>query len=212
LSILEILFFFFALGTLKMERQKQSVESQEPFLDSDRRHLLAPSIAPSVAPSIAPSVASSRPQSIVSFECDDDTESQSGQPPNHQTHTKRGPNTPYKGYPSEAAYLKALIEFGKESAYFESEDPLIGFYGTKTSEDYLREYAEAKAQRNAAKARRRAEKEEAKRRKSLRKGSLPTVAEAENGLEGDDGAVQPVGKRRMSKAFMGVFTRRATIA
>jgi hypothetical protein len=194
----------------EMEHQKQSKERPADSLDYDRRHLLAPSIVPSVAPSVA----SSRPGSIVSFTSDcKATENPSGHSTSYyQTQPKRRTSTPYKGYSSEAAYLKALQEFGRENEYFESNDPLIGFYGTKTTADYLREHADAKAERDAAKARRKADKEETKRRKSIAKGALPPVTEDESGLERDDGAVQPVGTRRMSKGFLRVFTRRGTMA
>jgi hypothetical protein len=193
-----------------MEQYSHIVERHAPSMESDRRHLLAPSAAPSMAPSLA----SSRPASVVSFASDcNDTESPSRHSPkNHRTQSKKSMNTPYKGFPSEAAYLKALLEFGKESEYFEPEDPLVGFYGSKTSADYMREYAEAKAERDKAKAKRRAEKDMAKKRKSIAKGVLPSVAEDDGGIEGDDEAVQPAGVRRMSKGFFGVFARRGTVA
>jgi len=84
---------------------------------------------------------------------------------------------------------------------------LIGFYGTKTAGDYLREQAEEKTERDKLKAIRRKEKEAVKRGKSEIKDSLPAVAEDEAGAKRDERDVREVGMRRMSKGFLGVFGR-----
>lgn len=48
------------------------------------------------------------------------------------------PNTSYRGFPSRQAYLETLREWAEEQLYYEADQPLIGFYGTKTPEEILR--------------------------------------------------------------------------
>jgi hypothetical protein len=186
-----------------MDPRSQAIDHHTPPGDSDRRHLLAPSVAPSVA--------SSRPASVVSFHTDvKDTSSQSSR---HSVHSKPAnrANKSHRGYPSEEAYLQALMEFGKEQEFFESDNRLIGFYGTKTVEDYLGKQAEERAIRDAEKAKRRAEKEEKKRRKSTTQNNLSIVPEDEAEIE-DSGSVRPMGNgmRRMSQSIAKVFARRGS--
>jgi hypothetical protein len=45
--------------------------------------------------------------------------------------------TPYRGFPSEAAYLAALRAWAAEKEYVQMDTALIGWYGRKTKEDYL---------------------------------------------------------------------------
>jgi hypothetical protein len=103
------------------------------------------------------------------------------------------------------------MEFGKEQEYFEADNPLIGFYGTKTVDDYLGKHAEEKAVRDAEKAKRRAEKEEAKKRKIAAQRNLSLVPEDEAEIE-DSGSVRPVGNsvRRISQGFAKAFARRGS--
>ncbi|KIW95697.1 uncharacterized protein Z519_04282 [Cladophialophora bantiana CBS 173.52] len=43
----------------------------------------------------------------------------------------------YRGFPSEQAYLDALKEWAQSKMYYESDEQLQGFYGTKTLDDIL---------------------------------------------------------------------------
>jgi hypothetical protein len=112
--------------------------------------------------------------------------------------------TPYRGFPFKEAPLAALLNFAKEKQYFESDHQLIGFYGTKTVEDYLKEPG---GFRSKSKSERKAEKE---RRKSDLRANLPDVVEDE-GEVGED-VVRPTGVRRIPKGLSKVFMRRITIA
>ena len=69
--------------------------------------------------------------------------------------------------------MKSLLAFLEEKQYFESDYQLIGFYGTKTAEDYLKQPGGV---RTKSREQRWAEKE---RRKSEQLARLPDVAEDE---------------------------------
>lgn len=43
---------------------------------------------------------------------------------------------PYKGFPSEQAYLRALNEWADSKRYIQPDAGLVGFYGTTTMEQY----------------------------------------------------------------------------
>ena len=45
--------------------------------------------------------------------------------------------TPYRGFPSEAAYLAALRSWAADKEYVQMDTALVGWYGKKTREDYL---------------------------------------------------------------------------
>lgn len=47
------------------------------------------------------------------------------------------PATSYRGFPSEADYLAALRAWAEERQYIQLDTALVGWYGTKTKEDYL---------------------------------------------------------------------------
>jgi len=47
-----------------------------------------------------------------------------------------GPTTSYRGFASEKEYLSALRHWVEEREYVQFDYSLIGFYGTKTAEDY----------------------------------------------------------------------------
>lgn len=75
--------------------------------------------------------------------------------------------TPYKGFPSEAAYLRALEEWAEEKKYIQPSDEshtLSGWYGTKTMDDYIE--GQDKAPELGLRKKWRARKEERARRKS----------------------------------------------
>lgn len=46
-------------------------------------------------------------------------------------------STPYRGFPSEAAYLAALRAWAEEREHVQLDTALVGWYGTKTKEHYL---------------------------------------------------------------------------
>jgi hypothetical protein len=168
-------------------------------VESDRRHLLAPSIAPSVATSRAPSIKSVKFAGESSNEngkvinISDESEGSSSSDSNVPR--------PYRGFPSQEAYLAALLEFGREKQYFETEQRLIGFYGTKTVEDRLREGG---GHRSKSKAARKAEKE---RRKSEQLSKMPAIDE--DGGEVRENTAAPTGRwNRLSR----VLSRRASVA
>ncbi|KIV86005.1 hypothetical protein PV11_01648 [Exophiala sideris] len=48
------------------------------------------------------------------------------------------PDSSYRGFPSRQAYLEALREWAEEQLYYEADQPLVGFYGTQTTEEILR--------------------------------------------------------------------------
>lgn len=75
--------------------------------------------------------------------------------------------TPYKGFPSEAAYLRALEEWAEEKKYIQPSDEshtLSGWYGTKTMDDYIE--GQDKPPELGLRKKWRARKEERARRKS----------------------------------------------
>lgn len=43
---------------------------------------------------------------------------------------------PYRGFPSEQAYLRALNEWADSKRYIQPDAGLVGFYGTTTMEQY----------------------------------------------------------------------------
>ena len=45
--------------------------------------------------------------------------------------------TPYRGFPSEADYLAALRAWAEDKQYIQLDTALIGWYGKKTTEDFL---------------------------------------------------------------------------
>lgn len=171
------------------------METRASSIESDRRHLLKVS----------------RPSSLASFTTDNSkhpTPTQSTVRLRHvdnQTTTngtarslsEPGLPSSYKGFPSRAAYLDALQSFAHEKRFFTAEQQLRGFYGTKTSEDYLREAEEAKHARKKEKTRSNSELP-----------SLNVIQETE-----DEGTPKADSGRRASLANLGRRLRgRASIA
>ena len=105
--------------------------------ETDRRHLLSESN------SIAPSSSASQ---ITDFE-DGDRTPRAGSPVREagpsSTYERRdtiaAPSQspqPYRGFPSEAAYLAALSEWAEHKKYIYYDTALSGFYGKKTMQEY----------------------------------------------------------------------------
>ena len=98
--------------------------------ETDRRHLLSESVAPSETSSLysyQDGDRTPRAQSPTRFT--------SPQPLRRDTLTDPTPR-PYKGFPSEAAYLAALHEWAEEKKYITPNTQLFGFYGHTTMSDY----------------------------------------------------------------------------
>lgn len=100
--------------------------------ETDRRHLLAPSIVASSAASTVGGTLTPRPYSPSATP-------RAGSPaPTTRRDTLANPATqPYRGFPSEAHYLAALNAWAEEKKYIHYDRSLVGFYGAKTTEDYL---------------------------------------------------------------------------
>jgi len=164
--------------------------------DSDREHLLAntksllpPSLySPSTAnstttlttadPSIAPEDSITPRPSTETPRVDSTPAPESGTP------------KPYKGFPSEQAYLAALREWAEERQYIRFDTELVGWQGRKTMEDYANQPGVEFSWRTRMKAR----KAEKQRRATITAGAnvnaeaLPTAASPSTG-------------RRFSSAF-----------
>lgn len=119
---------------------------------------------------------------------------------------RASPAVPYRGFPSKQAYLKALSQFADSKKYYEMDSQLVGFYGTKTTEDILREEG---GWRSKTKAQRQAEKDKKMRESEQRRASLATVRGevAQSVEEQSEGR----GMRRLSRGIERVFARRGTI-
>ncbi|QDS70838.1 hypothetical protein FKW77_005140 [Venturia effusa] len=103
---------------------------------------------------------------------------------------------PYRGFPSKAAYLQALRQFADSKMYFETDSQLVGFYGTKTTEEILEEEG---GWRSKTKAQRQAEKDRKKGGVERARTSLATVPE-DSGHVADD-KIQVRGMRRFSRGI-----------
>jgi hypothetical protein len=113
---------------------------------------------------------------------------------------------PYRGFPSKEAYLKALVEFADSKKYYEMDNQLIGFYGTKTTADIL---SEEGGWRSKTKAQRQAEKDRKKSEVESRQAGLAVVGE--EGGQFLDGSNEGRPMRRFSRGFERVFARRGTV-
>jgi hypothetical protein len=97
------------------------------------------------------------------------------------------------------------MEFLQEKQYFESDHQLIGFYGTKTVEDYLNTPGGWRA---VGKEERQARKEEkAKKKSEALAARMPVVAE-EAELERSATAADVSKQGRLNKSFGRVFGKR----
>jgi hypothetical protein len=91
-----------------------------PSTETDHRHLLADSVAASSA------------ASTVGGDITPRAYSPSTTP---RVHSIAEPQ-PYRGFPSEAAYLDALRAWAEEKKYLRCDTELKGWFGTTTTEEY----------------------------------------------------------------------------
>ncbi|KAF1353083.1 hypothetical protein BDV97DRAFT_107372 [Delphinella strobiligena] len=146
------------------------IESTRPSTETERRALLSPT---------TPSTASFK-QSSPSHPTDGDETPRATSPaPSWRSAstattlaTRRSSvattaTTSYKGFPSEAAYLRALEAWAEEKKYIQPSDEshtLSGWYGTKTMDDYIE--GQDKPPELGLRKKWKARKEERARRKS----------------------------------------------
>lgn len=143
--------------------------------ETDHRALLSRSNNTSAAPSIG--------TASIYTDTDGNRTPRAGSPvPSFKSHT---PSTisisrhssiaseaprPYKGFPSEAAYLEALRAWVEEKKYIQPSEEstmLQGWYGTKTMDDYIQQSGPAPEMSSFKKWReRKAEKKEEKKRRA----------------------------------------------
>lgn len=106
---------------------------QRSSQETERRHLLAPSTTPSARTSTIDLTAASGQTTPRA--------ARGQSPARSQTQTERQEQSqpqPYRGFPSEEAYLAALQEWADSKKYLEPGTGLFGFYGNVTSEEYAR--------------------------------------------------------------------------
>ncbi|KAF2168149.1 hypothetical protein M409DRAFT_53459 [Zasmidium cellare ATCC 36951] len=97
-------------------------QTPRPSTETDRRHLLSPSGATSL-------LSSTQTTPRASLE----------NPPQLRRGTLADPSTtqhPYRGFPSEAAYLAAFNEWAESKKYVQHDTNLVGFYGETTMQEY----------------------------------------------------------------------------
>jgi hypothetical protein len=100
--------------------------------ETERRHLLSPSVAPSESASMV----------YTPSEYDGDRTPRAASPaPTARRETLADPTAvaqprPYRGFPSEEAYLDALREWAESKKYIYHETALNGFYGHTTMAEY----------------------------------------------------------------------------
>nr|OQO32416.1 hypothetical protein B0A51_00204 [Rachicladosporium sp. CCFEE 5018] len=101
--------------------------------DTDRIHLLAPSLAPSIAPSSRPTTRAPSPSGTLTPRASSPSQDSI---PAHQHPSTPQPEQPYRGFPSRAAYLSALQAWAESKKYLEASSAagkeLKGFYGEVT--------------------------------------------------------------------------------
>ncbi|WPH04067.1 Hypothetical protein R9X50_00695200 [Acrodontium crateriforme] len=110
--------------------------------ETDRQHLLADSVAPSTRTSIYEAVDGDRtPRAHSPSPSKTDTSADS--PPASSSQDERRNITPiltspqpYRGFPSQAHYLAALEEWADSKRYVQYSQPLVGFYGLETLQEY----------------------------------------------------------------------------
>ncbi|KAF2478736.1 hypothetical protein BDY17DRAFT_305756 [Neohortaea acidophila] len=106
------------------------MEPRKPSTETDRRHLLASS-ASSIAPSDSVSVITAR-----HGDNDGDATPRARSPARSiATTTKTSTSQPYRGFPSEEAYLAALRAWADGQKFTSFDTSLIGFYGERTAEE-----------------------------------------------------------------------------
>lgn len=66
------------------------------------------------------------------------------------------PDTSYRGYPSEQAYLDALKAWAQAKMFYEADEQLSGFYGNNTVDDILVKQGTVRGAKKVPKSKRRA--------------------------------------------------------
>jgi hypothetical protein len=169
--------------------------------ESDRQHLLAETILPPPHSSAA---------SFVSVATITDHKEPGSSPSQSSTDVPvTAPvgvpvQTPYRGFPSEAAYLAALRAWAEEKEYVQFDTALIGWYGRKTKEDYLSQ--PGLGLRKKAKAR----KEEKRRAAMLGESGSGNAAAAAAAAAPPVSKSQPSGLRWPRRATLGKLTPTTT--
>lgn len=102
--------------TTQLQPTKQP--SPRPSTETDRRHLLSPSQATSL------------------YDSDQTPRASLEQQPRRGTVADPTLQHPYRGFPSEAAYLQALHEWAESKKYVQQDKNLVGFYGETTMQEY----------------------------------------------------------------------------
>lgn len=157
----------------------------------------------SPASSRHPLLTSSRPSSILTTSTDATyTNRQS------QDTIRASPAVAYRGFPSKEAHLNALRQFAESKKYYEMDSQLVGFYGTKTTEDILKEEG---GWRTKTKIQRQAEKDRKKSEVEHRRASLATVREEDGQMVEEQRQSQGRVMRRFSRGIKRVLARKGTL-
>ena len=122
-----------SLSTDKMSAllSSKSATQARTSTETDRRHLLADSVAPSESASM-----------IYVDETEGDRTPRAQSPARSSMASARRETIadptprPYRGFPSEEAYLDALREWAESKKYIQYDRGLQGFYGSVTMQDY----------------------------------------------------------------------------
>lgn len=109
-----------------MESQHFQPEPR-PSTETDRRHLLSQSESTSRATSI--------------YDSGEQTPRAHSPPPAYDDKRRATVDVPvierpYRGFPSEAAYLAAFAEWAESKRYVQQDTNLVGFYGETTMAEY----------------------------------------------------------------------------
>lgn len=116
--------------------QSPRFNDARPSTETDRRQLLAESIAPSETSSIYTATDGDRTPRAHSPARSTATQHNTTQT-RHQSLAEASHPQPYRGFPSQAAYLNALQQWAETKKYVEpTQTGLKGFYGETTMEEY----------------------------------------------------------------------------
>jgi hypothetical protein len=172
-------------------------------IDSEHQRVVSyRSFRPSPQPSRPPSIASVlstattlKPEFPKSY----------GRPPVLGTEPTIAPGQSYRGFASEREYLLALRRWVEEREYVQFDYSLIGFYGTKTAEDYTRN---PNLRYNKAKVKPEGESKSASVTQGGSQadaGSTPSTRASQAGQE------EPETTRSRTKSFGNLFGRKGPV-
>ncbi|KIW32456.1 uncharacterized protein PV07_04002 [Cladophialophora immunda] len=115
----------------------------------------------------------------------------------------------YRGFPSEQAYLDALKEWAQSKMFYESDEQLQGFYGTKTLDDILIKQGTTRGAKKSVRDQRRATVAPQLPTLAEHNGSATTLSRQNSVAQGADATDErPEAKGSKLKR---VFTRRKTV-